>query len=267
MFLKACTATLGVVLTLAAIFLGYNLFTADVDLEHHSNPAVSQMTLQQRASHMISYLNEDGKETTLCTATAVGPHALLTASHCNDGARRDISDTIKIDYSDHHYNILAVNDDDRDHQLYLIDGPAFKNFVTIVQGVPVPSESVHFYGFGEGVYPSSLRRGRVRPYDDPSEVDAAAQFFTYDLSSYHGDSGSAIYNDKNEIVGLVSYGVVWYGSEKEGSYALDFDATDLNVVAMFDPELMKKDLWHPSPLTPSLTPSSSAKGSVSTVTP
>ena len=232
-FFKACSATAGVLTTLVAAFLIYGQVTADVNLERHSNPSVAEMTIEQKSSHMISYLDEDGKETTLCTATAIGPHALLTASHCNDGARHNPSTSIKIDYSAHHYEILAVTSDDRDHDIYLIDGPALKYTVTLNQAVPVTGEKSHFYGFGEGVYPSSFRTGHVRIADDPSDVDASVQFFTYDMPAYHGDSGSAIYNSKNEVIGIVSYGLSWYGSEKTGSYALDFSPSVIETASHF----------------------------------
>jgi len=263
-FFKAVASTTGVIATLAAAFFVYQIVTSEPNLEKHINPPVASMTLEQKASHMISYLDDDGKETALCTGTAIGPHAILTAAHCNDGAHGDINTQIKIDYSDHHYKIIAVNNDDRDHEIYLLSGPAFKNIVTPIETAPVAGDTVHFYGFGEGVYPSSIRIGRVYVKEDPSDVDADVQFFIYDLPAYHGDSGSAVYNNKNEIVGLISYSLDWYGDSKEGSYALNFDAKDLEIAEHFDPT--KKELWL-SPLTLSPLPSSSVSGSVSTATP
>lgn len=233
-FTAAVKVTLGVVLTLALCFSIYNRYTADVDLEKHRNPPIAQMSLEQKASHMISYLNEDGRETALCTGTAIGRHLLLTASHCNDGARKDVSSAIKLDYSDHHYHILNMIDDDRDHQIYRIDGPAFVNIVPFIIATPMAGDSVHFYGFGEGVYPSSLRSGRVRANEDPSDINFQTKFFLYDLLAYHGDSGSAIYNQDNQIVGLVSYGIVWYGHEKTGSYAIGF--TQKQIDSLFEPK-------------------------------
>lgn len=232
MFFKAAKATLGVLVILAASVLGYNKITADPDLENR--PAITQITLEQRASHMVSYLDEDGKETTLCTATAIGPHALLTASHCNDGIRRKASTEIKLDYSAHHYTIFAIASDDRDHDIYLIDGPPLLAYISLKVGVAKYGESIRFYGFGEGVYPSTERDGWVRADDDPSDVDHGVQFSLFEIASYHGDSGSAVYNEQGQVVGIVSYGIVWYGSEKMGSYALAFSDEKIQIAQHFD---------------------------------
>ena len=45
--------------------------------EFYRPERIEPMTLQRRATHRVKYGNG------LCTATAIGPHALLTATHCN----------------------------------------------------------------------------------------------------------------------------------------------------------------------------------------
>jgi len=238
-FKKAFSATFAVIAAAAlSLTLCYTIISKVVsgpDLENRPTVSVTGMSREQRASHMISYLDEDGKEKALCTATAIGPHALLTASHCNDGIRSKASTAIKIDYSAHHYSILAVTSDDRDHDIYLIDGPAFRYTVPLVQGVPKPDDSVRFYGFGEGVYPSTERDGKIFADEDPSDVDHAVQFFLFKIPVYHGDSGSAIYNQQGQVIGVVSYLVVWYGSEKMGAYALNFSPDRIETAQKFDP--------------------------------
>ena len=59
-----------------------------------------------------------------CSATSIGPHALLTASHCEAP-----SDVIAVD--DVKQIIVRVIRDGRDHSIYLLDGPAFAAYYCI----------------------------------------------------------------------------------------------------------------------------------------
>jgi hypothetical protein len=247
-FWKACQATAGVVITLMAMYIGYGLLPDVNDLQRHTNKPVAEMTLQQRASHMIRYLDDKGAGRGLCTGTAIGPHAILTAEHCNDGTGSDKSTQIEIDYSTHKYRIMHSIVDDRDHEIYLIDGPPLKNIVAVNLGDLHTGQHIQYYGFGQGVYPSTLRQGRVRATDDPSDVDATAKLYLFDFPAIHGDSGSAIYDDSGNIVGLVSYVLPWYGRKVMGAFALNFDSAQFCVASFYDPasdipdEAMKEEI-------------------------
>ena len=238
-FLQTCKTTCAVFLTALVLCLGsYEAFSYWPDSDaapRHVNPPVSQMTPQQRASHMIQYLSEDGKSKALCSGTAIGPHALLTAAHCNDGRNDSKSDTILIALSSHRFHILGVTGDDRDHEIYLIDGPAFTNIAPFSTAGLTPGEHVQYYGFGEGIYPSTMRQGHVRVQDDPSDLDALAKLYTFDFEAIHGDSGSAVFDDHGNIVGIASYVLDWYGNECMGAFALNFAPAKVLIAQHFNP--------------------------------
>lgn len=160
---------------------------------------------------MIIFLDAHDHEDGLCTATAIGPHAILTAEHCNDGEAPD--ETITIDLSRKHYHLLAENADGHDHIIYLLDGPAFKNYLDPSELINVPQPKpyapVVIYGDGLGQYPPREVNGFVDGKSDSadlSDVDQNDQALWYRLAIVPGDSGSAIYDAAGRVVGLVTYG-------------------------------------------------------------
>lgn len=236
-FWPTCKTTAAVVITTIVLLVAaYNLFDYWPTASRSINVPVSQMTPQQLASHMLIYLDRNGAETGVCTGTAIGPHAVLTASHCNNGAYARPSFSIKLDYSDVVFNIRSTSTDGRDHEIYLLTGPALKNTVPYIPAsFTLVGEHITYYGFGEAVYPSTVRQGHLRPNDDPSDVDAASEFYTFDFPAIHGDSGSAIYDDQDRIVGLVTYVLPWYGHECMGAFALNFAPEKIHTAQTFDP--------------------------------
>jgi hypothetical protein len=210
------------VLMLALGFLfiaaGFRLF------QRFHKPA--PVTLQQKSQHMIQFLNKGGDEEGQCTATAIGPHAILTAEHCNDKDGDDHYDTITLDLSTRHYALLAETYDSRDHVIYLIDGPAFTNYLSpdeLVNVKPVISgEQVYIYGDGRGNCSPRRIDGKINDAAnsaDISDVDKNQQITWYTLGIIYGDSGSAIYTNDGRVVGLITYGMSDGGA---AGFALNF---------------------------------------------
>src|SRR4051812_16886486 len=77
---------------------------------------------QMKSAHMIAMLSASGRKQAVCSATAIGPHALLTAEHCIE----DEPAMLNVDLSTVNYQIVADNRDNRDHVILIVDGPAFK---------------------------------------------------------------------------------------------------------------------------------------------
>jgi hypothetical protein len=159
----------------------------------------------QKATHMIRFYDGDFShdEDALCTATAIGPHALITDEHCNFSSQPD--KVVILDLTKHRYHIVAIARDGNDHLILLLDGDPLGTYVKIETRPPVVGEHVTMYGDGEGAYPPEKREGTVIAFDDPSDLDLAAGLTFYNLNVIPGDSGSAVFGDDGKLVGLVTY--------------------------------------------------------------
>lgn len=166
---------------------------------------LAQITPERRATHMITYYDDNKAPSGMCTGTAVGPHALLTALHCDEGDE----DTISLDLAVHKYHIIGIIYDGRDHIIYHLDGPAFTNVVTVKEREAVLGEVVTSYGDGHRDFPQHTYYGKTIVDDnggDTSEIDKADGAHCFSLPVVPGDSGSAVYGTDGSIVALVTYG-------------------------------------------------------------
>jgi hypothetical protein len=153
-----------------------------------------------------------------CTATAIGPHALLTASHCN---KDDKLTKIHLDLVLNDYHIQKTLTDNRDHDIYLIDGPPLHNFVEYKVRPAKSWERVHIYGDGEGQYPPRRLDGIKLPFDDFSEIDQSQGVVRFGMEVIPGDSGSAVIAEDGSIVAVTTY--LWKENEQDKHWStVDF---------------------------------------------
>jgi hypothetical protein len=172
-------------------------------------PVPNATTAQRKVSHMISFIDPDTRRGSgLCSATVIGPHAILTAEHCDykDGKGNLDQTALMIDLSTKVYHIEDSILDDRDHQILLVDGPAFTDIATYQVRQPVAGETVFILGDGKGEFPPRELVGTVISVpNDASSVDGEAGLFYSTMKVIPGDSGSAVYGTDGKIVGLVTY--------------------------------------------------------------
>lgn len=196
---------------------------------HHNHAPV---TIQESATHLIGLGNEPGDMEAGCTATAIGPHVLLTAEHCDENEKYSL---IRIDYSTRDYVILKTAGDGRDHILIAVDGPAFKNIAPYKTRIAIKGESTYIWGDGGGHFPARFIPGKVVDEFDPSDVNASQGMFYIDNKVIHGDSGSIIYSSDGYILGLLTYGVE--NKEARGAaFALYFTPDEIQFAQTFVPE-------------------------------
>lgn len=169
--------------------------------DHFKPRPVEPMTIQRRSSHLIEYYQGTRRQGS-CTGTVLGPHAILTATHCDE--RREVRD-IRLDFSLRAFHIEKFLTDGNDHDIYLVDGPAFTNFVPYKVRPAKLGEQVYLFGSGAGQFPPRRLNGVRLAWDDPSDVDADAGIVRFSMPVILGDSGSAVFAQDGTIVAVTTY--------------------------------------------------------------
>jgi hypothetical protein len=197
----------------------------------------SKIQQNQHASvHQIIMVDkdEDGNfHGGLCTATAVGPHTLLTAEHCNDAK----TDTVYVDADRNKikagtavgYTIVSRELDHQDHMLLDLDARqvSFTHFIPFKTGVRTPEQGEYVYWWGNpgglrDMYREGLVEGSVPTSEiGDSDVDATGQVYLVQAAVIGGDSGAAVFSMKDgSIIGIVTYGID--DGQMMGSFPIQF---------------------------------------------
>jgi hypothetical protein len=175
-------------------------------------------SIQELSSHTIYVLDQNLEPKDKCTATAIGPHAMLTAEHCVSRLVPDNHIFFNIDISTHVYSIRTAIYDDHDHVIYLLTGPAFKYFLPyryLISSHVINSTKVVAYGATSGTVFGTTNPSR----EDLSDVDQLQGVRYYHLKVDDGDSGSLIYTPDGSVSSMVTYRV---GKDSACGFTLNF---------------------------------------------
>lgn len=152
----------------------------------------------------------------ICSATQIAPHVLLSASHCFRHARRGILIDGVLG------RIERIVQDTNDHALVLLSDFTFNKAATL--GAPaIQGEDIHYWGNPAGME-MLFRRGYVSGGTDFKVY--------YDANGYHGDSGAGIFNDRKELVAVVSCQASIEVFEMMCSFPFNFTAEQLASVGV-----------------------------------
>lgn len=146
-----------------------------------------------------------------CTGEAIGPHAILTATHCELG-----SDKVSVDGTE--YVISQKLRDGMDHTIYIMPDANFPVYLQFANRAPVAGERVRSWGWPEGRNSIAYAEGTYLGFIQDEEGDKAYKF---DLPVFEGDSGAAILDDAGRILSVVSLG----NQDGPGTVGFSFDFT------------------------------------------
>ncbi len=134
-----------------------------------------------------------------CSATVVGPHAILTAQHCFMD-----SNLIRLDAEKDPTRIISAIIDGNDHVIYIVDR-TFNSWVGIDERPLVANEKVHLWG-APGRHTDVFRVGYFVEYAPEKELDPTetVQFENFILPIYPGDSGSGVFDESGNVVAVTS---------------------------------------------------------------
>ncbi len=121
-----------------------------------------------------------------CSATAIGPHKILSAAHCFAAGIGDMQvNGVPTGY------VVTANDG-KDHVLVTVTA-RMSHWVT-VGPAPMRGQAVFLQG-NPGQFQDLLRRGYVAGTYD--------KFTVYDINAYFGDSGAGIFDSSGRLIAVV----------------------------------------------------------------
>ncbi len=209
--------------TLAALLL---VLTLGCKPQPKVTPAVkSPIQSQHAATHrigltsVINVIDELGPNAH-CSATAVAPHALLTAAHCVTN-----SNLVYLDKEKTPTVIVAELPDGADHIIYIVQR-TFTDFVPVVERPLVKEEAVHFWG-NPGHSRDVYRAGFFK--DMLYDADFKYNFQHLILATFGGDSGSGVMDAEGNVVAVISLANT---SSEEMSLPLAFSEDQLTVAGV-----------------------------------
>lgn len=180
-------------LSIALIVLSFGLLLKNVtELEVKTNK------YKEIEKHILMLdINYGLEQVKSCSGTVVAYDVLLTSTHCFDG------ETINyIEINGVKVKPIDVISDGNDNSLIKIDHQfPVENIAKInITGAEVGND-VRIIG-----YPNSMKMVYRKGYIVNLLIDKDLnRSFFMDMNTYSGDSGSGIFNDRNEVIGVMSY--------------------------------------------------------------
>ena len=214
---------------LRRLFLGAAILTASIVASAQSSAIIAQ-------AHNESYYTAQTTvvESSYCSATAIGPFALLTATHCELGTD-EITLHGKGGAPDVDLKIDGRIRDGYDHTILLISPIYLAGYkFTAIANVDLE----HKFDIGQDVFiignprgfSELFRKGYVSGSDTyTSALVESVPEILVDINVGPGDSGAAIFNENGVVIGVISgievHGTVDAGNQYKMPYALALNFT------------------------------------------
>ena len=191
------------------------LLSAFLALSVIASPVPAQKEINHAAMHRVEILTYADDEGGYCTATAIGPHAILTAAHClmqkPIPSAKPIQFTIDANTNrETHAQAGKIVFDGNDHIIVeLKPAEGEKPFVAFVvwidpqnHSLPVEGRKAYFYGAPKLIECLDCYRegSTMGAFINPNTQQHG---YWYQMPAIEGDSGAAIYDDQDRLIGVV----------------------------------------------------------------
>jgi S1-C subfamily serine protease len=159
----------------------------------------------------------------LCTAAAIGPHALLTARHCIGDTKAGV---FKANGTLGGFAVLA--DDGHDHVILR----ATQTFGQVASIGPVPRAGSLVYLWGnpaglDGVFRAGRIAGDVKYRDCIGMAPGPCSMLLVDANTAPGDSGAALFDMRGRVITVGTGSLEFRGWRMAIAYRLHFTPAQL----------------------------------------
>ena len=179
-----------------------------------------------------------------CSATAIGPHALLTASHCEEP-----TDALYIrGIEGNPVEIVGKIRDEQDHTIYLVKGVTFADYAELAPDKFEQGEDIFTFG-NPGKWRDIYQRGYVVGTLVDNSMEAAMgggdpDEILFNFQAYPGESGAGVFNLDGKLVAVVSQDDIQVKAEEgiafASAYRLNFKPEDIARAKAFSAEAVTK---------------------------
>jgi V8-like Glu-specific endopeptidase len=149
-------------------------------------------TRQHRSTHHIEI--ETILDDVSCSATSVGPHALLTAGHCDGGTDQLLVDGKKA-------TIVQRIYDHQDHVIY-VTSQTYSDYTPIDERDLIPDEGA--YMWGNPGHAKDIYRSGYFVKESKEDNGMILQIFVMPI--FPGDSGSGVFDEHGKLIAVASLG-------------------------------------------------------------
>ena len=184
-----------------------------------------------KASYQIGQVTLSDKS--VCSATAIGPHALLTATHCELP-----SEALYIrDAEGSPAEVVARIRDGQDHTILLLKGVTFADYVTVDQKAIHVTDDIFTIG-NPGGWKDIYQKGYVAGILIDHSMEAAMgegkpPELLIDIQAFPGESGAGIFNTDGVLVAVLS------GDEMQVHDGVSIDLGSAYPLSFKDPDLAR----------------------------
>lgn len=186
------------------------------------SPAIDKA---HKASYQIAQVTVSGRA--FCSATAIGPQALLTAAHCELP-----DDTLYIRQKDDPAQIVARIRDGNDHTILLVKGVVFADYVDVALDSIEVADDVFTIG-NPGHWKDIYQRGYVAGLLEKQ----SGIVILLDLQAFPGVSGSGVFSPAGKLVAVISTNEPQVEGDTQidlaGAYPLQFTQKDIDNARAF----------------------------------
>lgn len=170
-------------------------------------------------------LSDQEADRTICTGVAIGPHEVMTAHHCmGKGVPRFNHGGCPTDA------IIAYDGTDN---VVVRTCMTFDKWARVAKGSPRIGQRMQQWGHVLGM-PVVYREGYLAAKWVDANWYPGSQVYVWDFMGAGGDSGSAIFNSRGEVVCTVSYGILdkwsWPHFGLVACYAPNFSSEDWRII-------------------------------------
>lgn len=132
-----------------------------------------------------------------CSSTAIGKHALLTATHCEIG-----TDQVEVDGTN--YDIAARVRDGNDHTILVLPKASFATYLQLDQRNPLEHERIRGWGWPGNVPDVVYKEGYFIKEIGLLQIGKTGWLFAFPI--FAGDSGGGVVTEDGKVITVVSLG-------------------------------------------------------------